>query len=133
MKKLLAFSVSIVLLGSILAACTRGTGGAPTTIATTTALTTATRNAVTYGPEEQEAIDAANAKLADRLKVSASSITVVSIQPVNWPDTSLGFPEPGRMYAQVIVPGFKIILSSGGAQYEYHTGKLGGVLTVATK
>jgi hypothetical protein len=46
---------------------------------------------------------------------------LVSAESVEWPDTSLGNPQPGMFYAQVITPGFKIILEAGGAQYEYHT------------
>jgi len=46
---------------------------------------------------------------------------LVSAEPVEWPDTSLGNPQPGMFYAQVITPGYKIILEADSHQYEYHT------------
>jgi hypothetical protein len=46
---------------------------------------------------------------------------LVAAEYTDWPDTSLGNAQPGMFYAQVITPGFKIILEAGGAQYEYHT------------
>jgi hypothetical protein len=52
---------------------------------------------------------------------TGAEVTLVSAEYVKWPDASLGNPEPGMAYAQVITPGYKIILIAGGAQYEYHT------------
>ncbi len=31
-------------------------------------------------------------------------------------------PEPGQMYAQVLIEGFRIVLEAGGKKYEYHFG-----------
>jgi len=45
----------------------------------------------------------------------------VSAEAVEWPDASLGNPQPGMVYAQVVTPGYKIILSARGQQYEYHS------------
>ncbi len=38
-----------------------------------------------------------------------------------WPDTSLGCPQKGMMYAQVITPGFRVVLAVNDQDYEYHT------------
>ena len=46
---------------------------------------------------------------------------LVAAEYTDWPDTSLGNAQPGMFYAQVITPGYKIILEAGGAKYEYHT------------
>ena len=46
---------------------------------------------------------------------------VIVIAKVEWGNTSLGNPEPGMMYAEVIVPGFKIVLEADGVFYMYHT------------
>lgn len=59
--------------------------------------------------------------LAARLKVPMASISVIGVEAVNWSDTSLGCPEEGMAYAQVITPGYKIILFAKGKQYEYHS------------
>ena len=39
-----------------------------------------------------------------------------------WPDASLGCPEPGMMYAQVLTPGILVVLSYGGELHRYHGG-----------
>ncbi|NOZ28744.1 MAG: hypothetical protein GXP39_11930 [Chloroflexi bacterium] len=60
------------------------------------------------------------ADLAERLRVTKDTIQVRSVEMVEWPDTSLGCPEPGKMYAQVITPGYRIVLEAQGKAYEYH-------------
>lgn len=60
--------------------------------------------------------------LAMRLNVAESEIKIVKVENVDWPDPSLGLPEPGRFYAQVITPGQRILLSYAGKTYEYRAG-----------
>jgi len=50
--------------------------------------------------------DLANCKGIDKEQISVAS--------VNWPDTSLGCPEPGMVYAHVVTRGYKILLSYDG-------------------
>lgn len=59
------------------------------------------------------------ADLAKRLKVPAKTINVSDTQPATWPDTALGMPGIGKMYAQVLTPGFRVILQAKGSQYLY--------------
>ncbi len=66
-------------------------------------------------------IDRAKAKVATLARASAGSVQVVSVESVEWPDSSLGCPQAGMMYAQVITPGYKIVLSAGGQSYEFHS------------
>ena len=40
---------------------------------------------------------------------------------MEWSDASLGRPQPGMMYAQVITPGYLVVLEADGQQYTYHT------------
>lgn len=58
---------------------------------------------------------------ANRFKIARETIRVVEVKRVNWPDTSLGHPEPGQFYAQVITPGFLIRLEVGGRLCECHS------------
>jgi hypothetical protein len=58
--------------------------------------------------------------LAAQLGASESEIRVVAVEPREWPDASLGCPEPGRAYAQVITPGYRIVLAHGAEIYTYH-------------
>lgn len=60
--------------------------------------------------------------LAQRLGVKEDEITVVSVTPMEWPDSSLGCPQPGMSYLQVITPGLKVVLEALGQEYAYHTG-----------
>lgn len=70
-------------------------------------------------PAEPRVVDVAKADLAQRLNLSADEIQVVKVEPVQWRDASLGCPKPGMMYAQVITPGYQIILSAQGKEYDY--------------
>ncbi len=48
-------------------------------------------------------------------------VKFLKVERVIWPDTSLGCPEPGKVYAQVLVPGYRIIAEVGGRKVEVHT------------
>jgi len=74
-----------------------------------------------WGPA-QSLVEAVVADLAGRLNLPPEQIRVVQVQERMWPDSSLGCPQPGEMYLQVITPGYQILLEAGGRQYDYHTG-----------
>ncbi len=59
--------------------------------------------------------------LAKRLSAPAGELALVSDESVQWADSSLGCPEAGMMYAQVITPGHRITFGYQGDQYEVHT------------
>lgn len=71
-------------------------------------------------PEPDALVARAISDLQRRLQVEAGAIEVVSVEPTEFPDASLGVPEPGHAYAQVIVPGIIIRLEAKGAVYAYH-------------
>ena len=52
---------------------------------------------------------AAREALAEKLGIAADVPQLIVFEPVDWPDTSLGCPEPGKVYAQVITPGFRLV------------------------
>jgi hypothetical protein len=79
-------------------------------------------------PGSDEALAAAIADLAQQTGLPEDQIAPVSIEAAEWPDASLGCPEEGMMYAQVITPGFRIVLEAQGQQYEYHTDQNGNVV-----
>jgi hypothetical protein len=66
-------------------------------------------------------IQAILADAASRLGVSPDQVIIVAIEPVDWPDTSLGCPKEGEFYAQVITPGYRVIVATGDRRLEYHT------------
>lgn len=76
----------------------------------------------------EAALEAALADLEARLHIARSEIQVQTVEKRMWSDASLGCPQPGMMYAQVITPGFLIRLSAGGKVYTYHTSLTHAVL-----
>lgn len=71
-------------------------------------------------PQAQSVAATAIADLAARLGLPAESIKVVTVREVTWPDASLGCPQPGMMYAQVLVDGLQVVLEAEGRTYAYH-------------
>ncbi|HEU4324720.1 MAG TPA: hypothetical protein VFS21_16365 [Roseiflexaceae bacterium] len=63
----------------------------------------------------------ARKELTSKAAVQDSEITVVSVEEVEWRDSSLGCPEPDVMYMQVITPGYRITLEAQGKRYTYHS------------
>ncbi len=83
------------------------------------------------GPENAE-IDSAEAMrddarrdLSRRLRVLAADIEVRAVEPVTWSDGALGCPQPGFAYTQALVPGYRVVLAVGDAEYHYHGGSHG--------
>jgi hypothetical protein len=68
-----------------------------------------------------DVVAAASEYLAGELGISSQDVEPVLLEPVEWPDTSLGCPEPGKAYAQVITPGYRIVLRVGKKEIELHT------------
>lgn len=79
----------------------------------------------TRPPQAQAAVEAARAFLAEYLGIGVEQVGLVYVEPAEWPDTSLGCPEPGRVYAQVITPGYCVVLQVRNQQYELHTDRSG--------
>ena len=72
--------------------------------------------------------DGAVADLAQRLGIDPADVLVVDARDVTWPDSSLGCPEPGMNYLQVLTEGYLVVLEAAGQRYEYH-GAAAGPLT----
>jgi hypothetical protein len=72
-------------------------------------------------------LDAARADLHDRIGAAADDAAVVVGQEVVWSDGSLGCPVRGEVYTQALVPGFWIVLETGGRRYDYRASEAGVV------
>jgi len=68
-----------------------------------------------------DALTAVAEYLAGELGVTQQRLQPVLIEPTEWPDASLGCPEPGETYAQSITPGYRVVLMVDGKEYEVHT------------
>jgi hypothetical protein len=124
-----------IVAGSWLAGCAtdddaRGgtqNGSAPVTPAptsthgsTTEGSTTMTTGAI--DPGLQPYIDLAVADLAARQSIDPADITVQAATLEVWSDASLGCPQPGQQYAQVVTDGSLIVLAADGHEFRYHAG-----------
>jgi hypothetical protein len=82
---------------------------------------------VTGAPTVVAPVGAANAlaavrrDLAQRLNIPEARLILVRAEAVDWPDSSLGCPQPGMMYLQVVTPGYRLVLAADGVGAEYHT------------
>ena len=64
-------------------------------------------------------VDPVVADIARQAGVPASEVVVVSAEAVTFPDGSLGCPQPGMVYTQALVDGYKIVAEAGGKTYDY--------------
>ncbi|MFN8482654.1 MAG: hypothetical protein U0768_06375 [Anaerolineae bacterium] len=126
------FGLGLVVL---VAACGAAPSGSPAAAATPPRAAVPTQPAPTPAPQavtpprpeaaklpaagSAAAVANAQADLARRLGVATASTTVVQSEPMTWPDASLGCPQPGVMYMQVETPGYRVVLSAGGQEYDY--------------
>lgn len=63
--------------------------------------------------------------IAGQLGIGADAVHLISLEAVDWPDACLGVQLPDIGCAQVVTPGFKIILEAGGRRFAYHTDAAG--------
>ena len=131
------FSLSLILL---LSACVpMPAPTAPSSAATPAATTGATESMTATAPItgtasmtdaadapvsltgiDQALLDAAMALVT--VESGATNLTVAAFTAVEWPDSSLGCPQPETMYMQVITPGYQITLTAAdGTTYAVHT------------
>jgi hypothetical protein len=65
------------------------------------------------------------ADASDRTGVGEDQIEVLTAEGVTWSDGSLGCPEPGMMYTQALVDGYRVVLDADGQELNYHTDNRG--------
>ncbi|HEX6287585.1 MAG TPA: hypothetical protein VFZ66_00265 [Herpetosiphonaceae bacterium] len=69
----------------------------------------------------QPVVVLARQQLADTLGCDAQAVQIVDVEEMEWSDSSLGCPQPGMMYMQVITPGYRVTLEHSGQRYIFHT------------
>ena len=73
------------------------------------------------GDELPPPVQGAIQMAAEDHDVAVDEVELLGFERVEWSDSSLGCPQPGMFYAQVIVPGYLIRVDIQGTTYEYHT------------
>ena len=62
----------------------------------------------------QPMLDRIRADAAQRAGVALDQVKVLTVESVTWSDGSLGCPEPGMMYTQALVRGYRIRVDAAG-------------------
>ena len=73
---------------------------------------------------------AARRFLAGELEVDEGDLRLESSEGVAWSDVSLGCPQEGMLYAQVITPGYKLVFDLSGTTHPVHTNSDGSNMVV---
>jgi hypothetical protein len=114
--------VAIVLLTGV--SCCGQAGPVPTSIPAATPSATLRRTPIEVSLAHQAAIQA----LGDSLGIPVNRIQLIRAEAMDWPDGCLGARRVGVMCSQIVTPGFRIILETGGTQYEYRTNADGSIV-----
>ncbi len=133
-KKL--FVLVMVLLTALMAAC-QPTGAEPGVDETSgTSIPESTEIPAVETPAGNSAdtiTSAATAYLAGELGVTAEEIEVVSAEPTEFSDSCLGLGGPAESCLQAITPGWLVMLSVAGQEYELHTDETGQQVRLAVE
>ena len=73
-----------------------------------------------------EAVALSRADLAKKLSMDPDLVDVLVVEPCTWGDASMGLPEVGMSYAQMVVEGYRVVLRAAGGTFEYRLG--GGIM-----
>ncbi len=74
------------------------------------------------------AVAAAIGWLAESLGEDPGALAVLDYAPAEWPDACLGLPAPDELCAQVITPGWRIVLRAGDVEVVLRSDELGNVI-----
>jgi hypothetical protein len=80
-----------------------------------------------------DAEDGARRVLGNQLTTSGAALVLFSSEEVEWGDSSLGCPQEGQSYAQVITPGFRFTFDHDEEIYRVHTNTDGTESVVCTQ
>ena len=69
------------------------------------------------------------ADAARRFQVAESAVVLGDAEQVTWGDGSLGCPQPGRSYTQMLVEGYRVTATTAAGRMLYHTDTRGNVVS----
>ena len=70
--------------------------------------------------DQPREVAVALADAADRTGVDPDDIEVAAFEEVTWSDGAMGCPQPGQMYTQALVEGYRVLLEVEGSTLSYH-------------
>lgn len=137
------FLLAALLLLALLAACAPGQAAQPTTesgaaeppaLGTPLTEPTAAETPATGNAADASTITAAAmAQLAAELGLAESDVTVLSAEETEFTDGCLGLGGPAESCLQAITPGWLVMLSANGQEYEVHTDATGQQVRIAAE
>lgn len=74
-----------------------------------------------YPPELDAIIASMVADLAEGRAIDVQQIRIATVEEVTWSDGSLGCPQPGMVYGQVVTDGMRVVLEADGVFYDYRS------------
>jgi hypothetical protein len=77
------------------------------------------------GEVPQPILEAILKEVAALARVGPDQVAIVRAESVVWSDGSLGCPEPGMMYTQMLVNGYWVVIEAAGKTYDYRVGSGG--------
>ncbi len=57
-----------------------------------------------------------------------SNASVVLAESTVWPNGAMGCPEPGRMYTQALIDGYRVVFERGSDRWDYRVSARGGFM-----
>lgn len=94
----------------------------PVAATTTSTTDSTTTTGADMANKNEDQVRIAIEDLAARLGVAEGDIEMIEVRSVSWPDGSLGCPEEGKLYAQVVIEGTQILLGVDERIFDYHAG-----------
>lgn len=76
----------------------------------------------------EAAVQAARSDATRRTGQAPAALELLSAEPVTWSDGSLGCPQPGMMYTQALVPGYRVRLRGPAGEMDYHASGRGALV-----
>ncbi len=116
-----------------IAACGGGDEGSGASETGTTAPTAVSGAPDTLTPAVGESVPSeieAGARKLLAEEIGGGDFSLTSAEGKQWSDASLGCPEEGFMYAQVITPGYKLVFDLAGTSYPVHTNADGSHMVI---
>jgi hypothetical protein len=74
--------------------------------------------AAAVSQDARAAAEQARAEAARQLKAEVGEFTVVTIEPTQWSDSSLGCRKPNSMYTEVMSSGYTVVLERNGERHQ---------------
>lgn len=58
----------------------------------------------------------------------ADGAELVHAEAIVWPNGAMGCPEPGRMYTQALIEGYRVVFEQAGDRWDYRVSQNGGFM-----